>query len=58
MGGKNKIDTEYGPKTAVDIADLIECETGLIELLDALRDLIALYETSPGRDSNFARLFK
>ena len=37
MNDKHKIRTDYGEKTVYGIADLIETETGLPELLGALK---------------------
>lgn len=40
MNDKHKIRTDYGEKTVYGIADLIERETGLPELLEALKMVV------------------
>jgi len=45
MNEKGKINTDYGQKTLEGIADLIEREIGLPELLEACKWMAALLDT-------------
>jgi len=46
MNDKHKIRTDYGEKTVYGIADLIERETGLPELLEACKDILEWIDVS------------